>query len=106
MQTMGTAIQMYKTDTGQLPSSLSDLLSDPGIAGWEGPYVDKGKTPRDAWKREFFYVSPGRHNEGSYDLWSAGPDGMDNQGGGDDIVNWEAYRDSPELDLQSESRGT
>jgi hypothetical protein len=45
--------------------------------------------PKDAWKREFFYTYPGQHNEGSYDLWSAGPNGVDDQGENDDVVNWE-----------------
>lgn len=62
-----------------------------------GPPPDDGKfhlphlssEPRhvDAWKREFRYACPGKHNTATYDLWSAGPDGLDDTA--DDITNWE-----------------
>lgn len=33
----------YFLDTGQDPSSEDDLLRDPGIAGWKGPYAKRGQ---------------------------------------------------------------
>lgn len=46
----------YFSDTGQLPASLSDLVSDPGIVGWNGPYIeDKPGYDKDAWGNKFIY---------------------------------------------------
>jgi hypothetical protein len=51
----------------------------------------------DPWGTPWRYVSardstgilrPGMHNEGSYDLWSCGPNRKDEKGAGDDIANW------------------
>ena len=41
----------------------------------------------DAWGRKFQYLVPGKHNTGSYDLWSLGEDGAN--GTDDDITNWQ-----------------
>jgi general secretion pathway protein G len=45
---------------------------------------------KDPWGNPFEYRSPGQFNEDSYDLWSRGPDGVDDNGrsGSDDIKNW------------------
>jgi general secretion pathway protein G len=44
------------------------------------------KIPMDPWGSKYFYKVPGEHG-GSYDLYSAGPDGE--PGTEDDIGNWE-----------------
>ncbi|MCQ2396397.1 MAG: type II secretion system protein GspG [Lentisphaeria bacterium] len=41
---------------------------------------------QDAWGNAFKYQCPGEHNKTSFDLWSAGQDGI--YGNEDDIVNW------------------
>jgi hypothetical protein len=41
----------------------------------------------DTWKHPLIYVAPGKIHPGGVDLYSCGPDGKDDGGGGDDIVN-------------------
>jgi general secretion pathway protein G len=53
---------------------------------WRGPYLKRAAVPKDAWGNELVYESPGQYNEATYDLSSAGPDGM--AGTDDDITNW------------------
>ncbi len=82
-------IDTFHMHCNRYPSSLSDLWqspSDTAIASdWAGPYLDKAGT--DPWKNQYQYVTPGKHNTDSYDIWSYGPDGQD--GTEDDIGNWE-----------------
>ena len=40
----------------------------------------------DPWKRRYRYRFPGTHNKDSYDLYSLGPDGIEDTE--DDIGNW------------------
>jgi Type II secretion system (T2SS), protein G len=44
----------------------------------------------DGWKRVLHYRCPGKHNPNGFDLYSVGPNGIDEGGGGDDIGNWGA----------------
>ena len=86
----GSAIDLYRLTLDQYPPSLDALrvapadLPDP--TKWDGPYLAK-EIPPDPWGREYKYIAPGRRNPDSYDLWSAGPDGVDNTK--DDIVREE-----------------
>ncbi|MBN3039704.1 MAG: type II secretion system protein [Candidatus Omnitrophica bacterium] len=41
------ASQMFYSDTGVLPADTNDLLADTGIAGWDGPYLEKPLTRKD-----------------------------------------------------------
>ena len=96
MATLETALKMYKLDNGTYPTTEQGLkaLVEPPTAGtlprnWrKGGYLEKGKIPKDPWKNEFIYLSPGSH--GDFDLTSLGADG---QAGGEefdkDINNWE-----------------
>jgi general secretion pathway protein G len=80
-----TALGNYEVDNGQYPKSLQDLLTQPSNAkNWHGPYLDN--LPIDPWKNPYIYYFPGKHNQSSYDLLSAGPDGK--EGTDDDIGNW------------------
>ena len=58
----------YVGDTGQFPSTLNDLLTNPGVTGWDGPYGDyKGieEDPtaffRDGWNDDITYTLPGNN---------------------------------------------
>jgi general secretion pathway protein G len=56
-----SAVAEYYVDCGGFPSSLMDLLEDPGgdITGWDGPYGDL--TPedlQDPWKHPYYYEPP------------------------------------------------
>ena len=38
----------YRRDTGQECTSIAELLKDPGVAGWLGPYI-KEKMTKNPW---------------------------------------------------------
>ena len=64
------------------------MESPAGVDDWNGPYLKKSAVPKDPWKNDFHYQSPGEHGE--YDLYSYGKDGA--PGGEDentDVVSWE-----------------
>jgi len=89
---LSTALDLYRMDTGQFPSTeqgLNALITQPSAAPvptqWNGPYLKKKKLPRDPWGRDYVYVSPGTNNPESYDLSSLGPHGVEDS---NDITNW------------------
>lgn len=82
MRTLKTGIAVYRSQTGNVPSTLGELLV--GTESFPKGFLDPPAVPKDAWKREFHYVpDPGGVK---YKLWSTGPDGADQQGAGDDVV--------------------
>jgi general secretion pathway protein G len=85
-----TALTTYEMDNGTFPSTragLQDLVNRPTDApNWKGPYLDPPYVPKDPWKHDYLYEFPGRNNPASYDLSSAGPDGI--LGTEDDICSW------------------
>ena len=89
IQTFRTALSRYEMENDRYPEShagLTALIERPREArNWRGPYLD-GALPKDPWGNEYLYVCPGTHNRESYDLWSAGPDGI--SGTDDDVRNW------------------
>lgn len=77
-----TALESYWIDTGSFPSSqqgLSALSNDPGIAGWNGPYLRK-VAPEDPWGNSYVYEFPSEN--GLFKIRSFGADGV--EGGIDD----------------------
>jgi general secretion pathway protein G len=88
IELFGGALDQYRLDTGYYPTTsegLAALQTNPGVDGWDGPYLKKKTVPRDPWRQEYVYRSPGSH--GDYDIISHGPD--KSEGGGDDIKSWE-----------------
>ncbi|MGD0654289.1 MAG: type II secretion system major pseudopilin GspG [Thermoguttaceae bacterium] len=87
-------LDLYNLDMYAYPTNNQGLAalcnppSDASATEWNGPYMET--IPLDPWKREYRYISPGRNNPISYDLWSVGPDGVD--GTADDIGNWSLGR--------------
>ena len=80
-----TALDAFEVDNGFYPKGIQDLVTAPGNAkNWHGPYLDK--VPQDPWGNNYLYYFPGKHNSGSYDLLSVGPDGK--EGTDDDVGNW------------------
>ena len=96
MESLETAIKLYKLDNGIYPMTeqgLQALVEQPQTGTlpkkWrKGGYLEKGRVPKDPWGNEFVYLSPGAHGE--YDIISYGADGVP---GGDefnkDINSWE-----------------
>lgn len=90
IEMLGQGLDAFRLDVGRYPSTsegLAALITNPGVEGWNGPYLKKG-LPNDPWKRPYIYQSPGEH--GDYDLVSYGADGAP---GGDgenkDVNSWE-----------------
>lgn len=91
MNTAITAIQQFADDNyGRYPTtreSLGVLCSDSAdpCVGTSGTYLKA--TPVDAWGNELLYWCPGTFNRETFDISSAGPDGV--FGNSDDITNWD-----------------
>ena len=90
---LSTALDLYKMDVGQYPTTeqgLGSLITQPTVspvpAQWNGPYLKKKRIPKDPWGHDYRYVSPGVHNTESYDLSSLGASGTE---GSDNVNNWE-----------------
>ena len=84
-----SALLKFRQKQERYPTGLEGLdalLENPGgldAHRWEGPYAHHIVDP---WGNRWRLDVPGKHNPGSFDLWSAGPDGRD--GTTDDLKNW------------------
>lgn len=116
IQNLETALRMYKDDVGVYPNDsdpvrvINDLtgyrtyedrpdpiyLNDPN---WRrGPYFqaderqfDGGRNGAllDPWGEPYhFRLQNPQHNHFSVDIWSSGPNRINEEGKGDDITNW------------------
>ena len=97
-----TAVAMYQGDMGAYPptgnAALIAALTENEDPDWAGPYMDfkaddlKSDEFVDPWGKPYVYVSVNggspKHRPRSFDLYSLGPNGADDDGAGDDIVNW------------------
>jgi general secretion pathway protein G len=86
------ALDAFEVDNGYYPKTgaLKELTEAPANSpNWKGPYLKKG-VPLDPWGNPYTYEFPGKHNSGSYDILSNGPDGR--SGTEDDINNWDAAK--------------
>jgi general secretion pathway protein G len=87
----GQVLDSFKLDIGRYPSSsegLNALITNPGVEGWDGPYLRKDVVPLDPWRTPYHYQSPGNHGE--YDLFSYGADrSPGGEGENKDIASWE-----------------
>jgi general secretion pathway protein G len=90
IELLGQALDQFRLDTGRYPNTqegLDALSTNPGIDGWDGPYLKKA-LPNDPWGKPYNYQSPGTHGE--YDLFSFGRDGSAGGEGEDkDVTSWE-----------------
>ena len=77
---IASALDLYEIDNGTYPENLDVLMEK---KDGKGPYLKN--RPIDPWGRAYIYKFPGSH--GDYDLSSSGKDGQ--EGGGDDVTNWE-----------------
>ena len=87
MAEIDVALKLYRLETGSYPKELSALRAVPsGVEGRTEPYLSG--EPLDPWEQQFRYKCPGSHNTTGYDLYSIGPNKVDDNGGTDDIANW------------------
>lgn len=94
IESIGSALKMYKLDNGSYPSTeqgLDALVNMPQTGNvpkkWrKGGYMEK--IPKDPWGNDYVYMFPGAH--GDFDLFSYGADGV---AGGDDfdkdVTSWD-----------------
>ena len=89
------ALGSYRLDNDVFPATdqgLEALRSAPARGEpprrWRGPYLSKVLAP-DPWGRPWIYVSPGRANPESFDLYSLGRDGrVGGEGEDADVTSW------------------
>lgn len=93
LQSIMTALNLYKLDNFRYPSSEQGLQAlvakptgQPEAPNWKGPYLDR--LPKDAWNQPYQYQQPGQH--GPVDVYTYGSDGRPGGvGEAADIGNWE-----------------
>ena len=84
LQQMRSAIQVFSIDRGALPNSLGDLLGS--SSSFPSGYLPGGALPKDGWGRDLIYhLTSQDESGGSFQLYSRGPNGLDEGGAGDDI---------------------
>ncbi len=78
IQSIRTQLRVYESFNGFTPTTEQGLqalvtrpTSDPQPSRWTQLF---DSVPQDPWKVNYIYISPGRKNPQSYDLYSAGPD--------------------------------
>lgn len=98
IESIETALQLYKLDNGVYPTTeqgLQALVEAPTVGqlprAWrDGGYLSKGTLPKDPWGNDYVYLSPGVNDEEGFDLMSYASDGEPGGDGNDaDINNWE-----------------
>ena len=73
LESLVAKVEQYRMETGQVPSSLDALVTNPGASGWLGPYVRKAEDLQDPWKHPIQIRTPGANGE--FELVSLGSDG-------------------------------
>ena len=54
MDIVALALDSYRLDVGEYPGSLEDLVQS-SSPRWRGPYIQKGRIPKDPWGNEYTY---------------------------------------------------
>jgi general secretion pathway protein G len=69
MDIIALALDSYRLDVGEYPATLDELIQS-SSPRWNGPYLQKGKVPKDPWGNDFGYQVK---DEGTkFDLTSTG----------------------------------
>ena len=64
-----SAVEAFRKEVGVPPETLRQLVENPGLPQWRGPYIDA--IADDPWGRKFIY----RREGGKFLLYSTGADG-------------------------------
>ncbi len=75
---------MYPTQEQGLEALVTRPSAEPRPRRWSAVMKPEGLI--DPWGRRMAYRNPGKRNAGGYDVFSLGPDGLENTE--DDIGNW------------------
>jgi general secretion pathway protein G len=89
------ALNSYRLDNDNFPTTeqgLEALRTMPSVGdvprNWRGPYLSR-VVPMDPWGRPYVYLSPGKQNPTSYDLYTLGRDGaIGGEGEDADRTSW------------------
>jgi general secretion pathway protein G len=68
MEIIALALDSYRLDVGEYPATLGELVQS-ASPRWKGPYLQKGKVPKDPWGNDFVYQVK---DEGAFELSSSG----------------------------------
>ncbi len=77
------SLDIYRLQHRKYPSTGEGLNALVQSVNGAKPVMDM--LPKDPWGADYVYIYPGTHRQGSFDLMSYGPDGVQ---GADDITNW------------------
>ena len=69
MEIVALALDSYRLDVGDYPVSLDELVQS-SAPRWKGPYLQKGRVPKDPWGNEFVYEV--KDEGGTFELRSTG----------------------------------
>lgn len=90
LQAIGLALQSYESRALRMPTTeqgLMALVEEPTIEPKPEnyrPFMEE--MPKDPWGQPYKYRFPAQKSKKPYDLWTAGPNGID--GDEDDLGNW------------------
>ena len=78
VQAIDTQLKLYESMNGFFPTTeqgiqalVTQPTTDPKPTRW---YQLFKEMPKDPWGNDYIYLSPGKKNPDSFDLYSAGPD--------------------------------
>jgi hypothetical protein len=80
---LATSIAVFQMDSGKYPANLDALLTP--TKSYPDGFVGKKTLANDGWGHGFKYTL--LDGAKRYRLWSMGPDGVDQEGAGDDLVS-------------------
>ena len=84
-------LDIYRLDVGKYPTTaqgLGALNANPGVPGWNGPYLKDADGIKDPWGQVFQYRSPSQRSGHAFDIVSLGADDKSGGSGEDaDIIN-------------------
>ena len=81
LQQVKLGLVIYKSDKGSFPGNLGELLTP--TPTYPKGFLNTDSLPSDGWGNALHYAAG--EGGGGYRLWSAGPDGINNGGEGDDV---------------------
>jgi len=87
LSAIANALELFRLDNGVYPPTEEGLKAliektASGVNWREGGYLSKKSIPKDPWGEEYVYKFDGEN----FTVYSKGPNRIDEQGSGDDIV--------------------
>lgn len=79
---LSTRLAIYKLEMGRYPAALNDLAK--ATENYPRGFLGEQVLPPDEWGQALSYTVA--EDGQAFQLWSIGPDGIDQQGSGDDLV--------------------